>query len=624
MAQRNYSDDSSFGPGGLDCDPDQMLLRTMRRVALIVGLLAVAAGVVAAPLGADDKRTYQAELFNAFGLVEGSELRVAGVKAGTVTDLDITSEKVALITFEVGPEFPEFKTDATCSSEPQSLIAEYFLDCQPGNDAEPLEAPIEAARNQTTVQNDLVQNTLREPFKRRFQLIINEFGTALVGNSENLNAAIRSGAPALRELRKVLKILGRQNTIIAELNANSDTIFAKLTDRREDIVRFIDEAEDTARVSADRRDDLSRDFDLLDDFLAELDPVMIQLGNLAREQTPLLTDLGAAAPGLNKLATNLPKFNDASRLSLKSLGRASEVGERALTKSKDEIAELERAAEKSVPAADIVADFLENLDDPRNAVEETCFARRDLRQQPGEADRRVALLEQKLGTDLTGQRTCPHQVGGSFSEPGTGNPGYTGLESLLNYGYIQTISLNLFSQIGHALHVNIVGAEDAAEGHCGHMAVGPDWMHQNNVDHTHDPREASKCLGVVGDYQPGITAGTVDPATGLALGMPRYDKSVCPDGSTRLTICDPNLSSPRGGLRVASPQQQATQPGADSPLPKLPDLEGLTPKEIRDILGLPPGSPIPGQPTVPQVPPVGVGSQDQAATNDLLDFLFGS
>ena len=151
--------------------------------------------LLAAVAGADDKKTYQAELFNAFGLVEGSELRIAGVKAGTITDLDITAEKTALVTFEVGPEFPELKSDATCSSEPQSLIAEYFLNCQPGTSPEPLEGPIEAARNQTTVQNDLVNNALREPFKRRFQLIINEFGTALVGNAENLNAAIRSGAP---------------------------------------------------------------------------------------------------------------------------------------------------------------------------------------------------------------------------------------------------------------------------------------------------------------------------------------------------------------------------------------------------------------------------------------------
>jgi ABC-type transporter Mla subunit MlaD len=607
----------------------------MRRIALIAAVLAVAAGVVAAPLGADDKRTYQAELYNAFGLVEGSELRVAGVKAGTVTKLDITPEKTALITFEVGPEFPEFKADATCSSEPQSLIAEYFMDCQPGNDDAPLEGPIEAARNQITVQNDLVQNTLREPFKRRFQLILNEFGTALVGNGENLNAAIRSGAPALRELRKVLKILGRQNTIIAELNANSDEIFSKITERREDVVRFIDEAEDTARVSAERRDDLSRDFDLLDDFLFELKPVMTELGNLAREQTPLMVDLGAAAPGLSQLAGKLPKFNDASRDSLNSLGNASVVGSRALSKSTDEIAELERAAEKSVPAADVVADFLESLDDPRNAVEETCFARRDLREQPGESDRRVGLLEEKLGTDLVGTRTCQHGSGGTFSEPGTGNPGYTGLEGLLNYGYIQTISLNLFSQIGHALHVNIVGAEAASEGagECGHHSEGPDWgkAAEFGAGRTSDARQALKCTGFLGDYQPGITPGTFDPATGLALGLPRYDKSVCPDGSTRLTICDPALSSPRnaaGGLsqqQQQQPGQAPAAPGAPLPeLPKLPDLDELTPKEIREILGLPPGAPIPGSAGQPVVPPVGLGASDQAATNDLLNFLFGS
>jgi ABC-type transporter Mla subunit MlaD len=598
----------------------------MRRIALIIGLLAVVAGTIVAPVGADDKKTYQAELFNAFGLVKGSELRVAGVKAGTVTDLDITPEKTALITFEVGPEFPDFKADASCSSEPQSLIAEYFLDCQPGDSPEPLDGPIAAARNQTTVQNDLVQNTLREPFKRRFQLIINEFGTALVGNSENLNAAIRSGAPALRELRKVLKILGRQNHIIADLNANSDEIFQKITDRREDVVSFIDKAEDTARVSADRRTDLATDFDLLDNFLAELDPVMVQLGDLAHQQTPLMVDLGHAAPGLNQLAGNLPKFNNATKDSLKSLGGAAEVGNRALTKSKDEISELKRAAEKSVPAADVVAGFLKSLDDPSNAVEETCKARRDLREQPGEADRRVALLEQKLGTNLVGDRSCDPSA-----PAGTGNPGYTGLESLLNYGYIQTLSLNLFSQIGHALHINIVGASKASEGggECGTHSEGPDWgkAAEFGAGRTHDPRQALKCVAALGDYQPGITPGTFNPATGLALGLPRYDKSVCPDGSTRLTICNPALSSPRAALAPKPQQQAAQQPGSTGPLPNLPDLpnlKDLTPKQIRDILGLPPGAPIPTQPTVPTVPPIGLQAGNRAATNDLLNFLFGS
>ena len=56
-------------------------------------------------------------------------------------------------------------------------------------------------------------------------------------------------------------------------------------------MRFIREARDTAVASAERRDDLSTDFDLLDDFLRELAPTLVELENVAVEQTPLLADL---------------------------------------------------------------------------------------------------------------------------------------------------------------------------------------------------------------------------------------------------------------------------------------------------------------------------------------------
>ena len=59
----------------------------MRRLLLILGLLAVVPAYLVAGAGASGSHTYQAELFNAFGLVKGSELRVAGAKAGTITDL---------------------------------------------------------------------------------------------------------------------------------------------------------------------------------------------------------------------------------------------------------------------------------------------------------------------------------------------------------------------------------------------------------------------------------------------------------------------------------------------------------------------------------------------------------
>jgi ABC-type transporter Mla subunit MlaD len=607
----------------------------MRRIAVTIALLAGLAGTAVTVAGADDSRSYQVELFNAFGLVNGSELRVAGAKAGTITDLDITPQKTAIVTISEDPKFPEFKADASCSSEPQSLIAEYFLNCQPGSAPQPLSGPIPAARNKTTVQPDLAQNTLREPFRDRLQLLINEFGTALDGNAENLNAAIRAGAPALQQLKQVLNILGRQNTTIADLNTNADAIFAQLANRRDDVVHFIDNAGRTAAISAERSDDLAQNFHLLDDFLFQLKPTMFQLGKLATNSTPLLADLHAAAPGLNKLAKNLPSFNNGAQESLTSLGDAAHVGKFALANSNDEIAALNQASTKAFPAADQIANFLQSIDDPKQAVEEDACARWDLREQPGEADRRVAALDQKLGTTLHGDQTVTCKWGNApaGTNPNGGNPGFTGMEGLLNYAYVQTNSLNLFDKLGHALGITLVAAP-GAPGPCGYQ-TGPE-LPAKGGGSTTNPKDFAECAGILGDRQPGINYGR--QPSGLFGNLPRYDASVCPDGSTVPQICDPsinthaalaapNASSPEPSQRTQpaqpqTPQQQKQQKQLDKLLDtvKNPDkVTNDTVKKLQDLLNLPQLPQLP--PSLPQLP--NSSGSSSAPTDNLLNFLLG-
>ncbi len=556
-------------------------------------------------------RTYEVELDNAFGLVNGSEVRIAGVKGGTVKELDINEAKRALITVEVGQEFGEFKEDANCSAEPQSLIAEYFLDCQPGVSPTPLEGPVPVEQTTTTVPNDLVNNTLREPFKRGLQLLINEFGTALTGNAENLNAAILRGAPALRELKQVTDVLANQNTTIAELNANSDQIISRLTERREDVVRFIDEAEDTARISATRRAALSEQFKLLPEFLAELRPTMEQLGNVASEQEPLLTDLHRSAKKLTTFSRLLPPFNDATSVSLDGLGDAAEVGERALTRGRDEINQLRVSTQNAYPAADILTQFLDSLGSPRNAVEEDERARFDLRDIPGEADRRVALLNNKTGGGVT-------------------EPGYSGLEGLLNYVYYQTGALNQFDQIGHLLHFILMEVETSP---CAGFNPGPTYPGGGT-----DPKTAPDCVAILGDNQPGVTpaqgVGNEEPTTGLS----RYDNSVCPMGSTEPLICDPNISldggSPRRVGGTGGAEAPPAPPAEDAVPPEvLKDIQEGKPldKPLEDILGIPTEqqSLLGGVDQVlqqlglaPQSNSGAAGSSGGTASN-LLNFLFG-
>ena len=521
----------------------------MRRIATTLLLLVLAGGAaIVAHAGASDSHTYNIELDNAFGLVSGSEVRIAGVNAGTVTDLNIDAQKRAVVTISVSGPLATFRESATCSSQPQSLIAEYYLDCQPGTKGPKLPEdgliPVHSKKygNQTsiTVQPDLVQNTLREPFKERFSLILNEFGTALAGNPDNLNAAIRRGAPALTALRGALKILARQNTTIRDLNVNSDKIISRLAQRKGDVISFIHNANRAATASAERRADLAANFRLLPGFLAELRPTLAKLGNLADQQTPLLVDLNGASGQLNRLTVTLPRFNDASVPAVRSLGAASVIGTHALQRGQDEITALRQATRKSYPAADQIANFLVDLDNPARAVS---------------TDARAA-------TD-------------------TGRPaptGYTGLEGLLNYAYYQALAINQFDTIGHLLHFIIY---EFNAGPCGQYNATNRVPAKGGgmTGTTTSASDRASCVAWIGNNQPQINQ---------PFAAPPYNPAVCPNGSDAPDLC-PDNSARLSSRQTAAP---TTPQGSDTQSSAPPAGTQLTPN----------GPQLPGLPNVPSVP----------------------
>ncbi len=576
----------------------------MRRIALILLSVAAAVGCIAAAAGADDDaHTYRIEMYNAFGLVNGSDVRVAGVNVGAVTDLTVNEDKRAVLTIELEGDLTRLGDETTCESSPQSLIAEYFLDCQPAG--EPLDegGMIPAGQVKQTVQPDIVANTMREPFRRRLTLLINEFGTALAGNPENLREAIRLGAPALDEFEQATEILANQAEMIRAFNVDSERISSELAAKRDRLVEFVDEAEDVASTALERREDVSRGFDRFDDYIGELRPTLAQLNDTARQQTPLLADLRDAAPELHRLSLTLPTFQRASEGSLRTLGKAAKVGRLALTRGRDELELLAEAGKDAPVTAEMIADFLRDVDDPRRAVEINDLA------------------------EATTGRTS--------EQPGTRDTkGYTGLEGLLNYAYYQALAINQFDRVGHSLHVNVY---DYQTGPCGSFSPGRDpatgkpGIPAQDGGTTTEFLEIARCATWLGPNQPGINED---------LGYGPYDPSVCPGGTApehaRETLCDPGGGSgtardrsggdqaggdgPEGAEpSPAGPEPQAGgpdgpgPPGPDSPLPGgtgdiLDDLLDDLPDEALDDLGVEP-------------PDLGGGGSSQASA-DLLDFLF--
>src|SRR3954454_4070533 len=337
----------------------------MRRLLAIVLLAVGIPTVLALGLGAKtDGGGYQVRAIfdNAAYAVPGEEVRVAGEKVGQIDSLEVAYERKAAVTFSIDTAgFSPFKKDAHCTIRPQSLIGEKYVECTPGSknspelDVIPDGQPgagkhlLPLRSTSSPVDIDLIGDINRLPYRQRFAIIINEFGTALAGRGGDLNDAIHRANPALRDTDKVLAILAKQNKVLADLAVNSDRVLAPLADKRRRIAHFINAANETGTATAERSADIEASFERFPGFLRELRPTLQQLVDFADQTTPVLNDLHTAAPDLSRFVTALGPFSKSATTSIVSLGKATEVGRPAIVKSLPLTKQLASLAKNALP-----------------------------------------------------------------------------------------------------------------------------------------------------------------------------------------------------------------------------------------------------------------------------------
>jgi ABC-type transporter Mla subunit MlaD len=551
-------------------------------VLVIMAVLGVCAAAFLLAGASDQKsegRTYKLVFDNAFGLVKGGDFRVGGVNAGQTTGFDVQKKKgeapKAIVTVNVTkPGFGDFRKDASCEIRPQSLIGEYYVDCQPGTSDERLAdggtVPVE--QTSSTIPTDIVNNIMRRPYRERFRLIVTELGTGLAGRPDDLQEVLRRAHPGLRETSKVLRILGDQNQVIKNFITDSDTVVAELEKNKRDVVRWVREAGDAAEISATRRNELRANFRRFPEFLDELRPTMVRLGELADEQTPLLADLRRAAPDLDTFFTRIGPFSEASRPAVRSLGEAGEVGTRAFREGRQEIAELRTLAAGAPAMAKPLRQFLQTADDRRRAIE----------------------------NDPRAKATAP-PAPDPTAIPDQG--GFTAFEGLWNYFYWQTLSINMLDDTAHMLRAGLTIVPECSR-----------W--RNEPPKTPDDHETfRRCNSYLGPNQPGIhSPDPLDDGSNPAAASVRAES-----GQPASSIGEQRSEGqPEAGPLPGQPdlsQPQITLPPGVQDL-----LDQLTPEERRQLdTGPLPTTPDELQQELEQLgapaPPTG------QTTDQLLDYL---
>src|SRR5215208_2203890 len=439
----------------------------MRRILSTVLLLAVAGAAALALVAAGgkgpEKPKYTVVLDNAFGVVAGADMKVAGVRAGTIKDLEVDPKThKALVSFEIDKAgFGSLRKDVTCESRPQSLIGEYYIDCKPGSSPEKLASgsTIPVEQTTSTIPLDLVNNILRRPYRERLGIILDELGAGVAGRAEDINEVVRRASPALRETDRVLAKLATQNQTLKQLVTDADTTIGDLAANKRNVGRWVVETKETASASAERREDIAAGLHRLPTFLRELRPTMDALGDASEAQVPSLQNLNASAGQLTTFLENLKPLSESTQVNLRSLAETSRKGRPAVKAAQPVVAELNTASAQAPELAGNAAIVTEHLNDRKHAVEKD-----------------------------------PRSPGGQ---------GYTGFEAVLQWVFDQSQAINTYDKNGYILKVNLFHSK------CSNYQ-NPQSL---KAEMAKDPSFYKDCAAILGPNQPSIT--TPDPtATG--------------------------------------------------------------------------------------------------------------
>ena len=586
-------------------------------IVLVFGAFIVVAGGFT---GGPSNPTYKLEFDNAFGLVNGAPFKVAGVPAGSINSIGLCyrdktahckSPLDALVTVQVTTKgFGAFRSDASCQSRPQSLIGEYFVDCEPGQygKALPSGSTLNASHTFSTIPADLLADIMRMPQRERFTLIINELGAAVAGRSVDLQTALQRAVPALDETDNLLSLLGNDSNTLKALTSNSNAVITALANNSTQVQNFIVQADKAATDSATQQANLKTTLARFPGFLEQLKPTMAKLANAATANTPVVENLNAAAGRLHTFFTNLAScsqphagsqcgFANASLPALQSLGQASVTGKQAVQTAAPTVSILNKFAAPTSQGGAGTGELAQNL----------------------------AIVLEDLNNQNRAVEPDPRSPGGK---------GFNGLEALLQYVFNQTLAINTFGPFGHMLavdaFVNPICSPYATPGtisanlktygsayrQC-YSWLGPN---QPGVNET-DPSNPNGCVPDPGGAPPGETGPQTSvskcPAEALSTSPPNAKSSKKSKTSTPAATG----SSPTSSLPSAPAAPPGT-PNVQGALGAVNNAIGAATAPLRGVTQSIPSVPLPSQPqsTTPTSPPNN-GAPTAQQAQQLLNYL---
>jgi phospholipid/cholesterol/gamma-HCH transport system substrate-binding protein len=278
---------------------------------------------------------------DATGLVDGSDVQIAGVDVGRVVSVRRVGNSTG-VTIELDSQYAPLHTAATAIARTKTLLGEGYVQLTPGprsaaaipdNGALPADHVIPAQRL------DDVLGTFTPTTRAQLRSLFAGLAGALRGRGQQLNDTLGSAAPLTSSMDDVLTILDGQRTDLRQLLASSAVVLGSLGTHEGALQALVTAGDDAFAATADRNHQLTATVKGLPPFLTELrrtdgtltaasgdlNGAVAQVRSIAPLVTPALRQIDTDAPTFRSLFRSLPSVITAGRAGLPALTPISEA-----------------------------------------------------------------------------------------------------------------------------------------------------------------------------------------------------------------------------------------------------------------------------------------------------------
>jgi phospholipid/cholesterol/gamma-HCH transport system substrate-binding protein len=268
------------------------LVTFMIVTALATGVLVVLIG----NLTFEKSREYKAIFSDVTGVVKGDEIRIAGVKVGSVKDVEIVDRTRARVTFTVR-DATAVTRSSTATIRYRNLVGQRYIAVTQGvgdTTRLPEDATIPMSQTQPALDLTMLFNGFKPLFAALTPADVNKLSYELIqvfqGEGANIEALLRSTG-------SVTQTLADRDELIGDVITNLNVVLETIGDRDEQLSGLITELRAFMAGLVEDKDAI----------LNSLDAVSVLARETADITTGIRPGLVDSVKGLRKVATNLNK-----------------------------------------------------------------------------------------------------------------------------------------------------------------------------------------------------------------------------------------------------------------------------------------------------------------------------